>query len=170
MDTIENNTDKEARYPLMFEIPLTAVPLLSIAAAILLVYLPVGIVVQERQKLGYDSSAPRAMFDQLPDRAKRATWAHQNGFETLTPFATTALIAYVTGPHSSPVLLGLSGDLLIALFCTLFLLFRIVYSLAYINDQPLLRSLAFGVGSLCTMGILGIALLPMLWVSASAAI
>lgn len=154
----------------MIAIPLTVVPLLSIAAAILLVYLPMGLVVQERQKLGYNSSAPRAMFEQLPDRAKRATWAHQNGFETLTPFAATALIAYVTGPHSSPVLFGLSGDLFMALLCTLFLLFRIVYTLAYINDQPLLRSLAFGVSSLCTMGILGIALLPLLWVSTAAAI
>ncbi len=154
----------------MIAIPLTAVPLLSIAAAILLVYLPMGLVVQERQKLGYNSSAPRAMFDQLSDRAKRATWAHQNGFETLTPFAATSLIAYLTGPHDSLVGLSLSGDLLIALLCTLFLLFRIVYTLAYINDQPLLRSFAFGMSSLCTMGVLGIALLPLLWVSASAAI
>jgi uncharacterized MAPEG superfamily protein len=154
----------------MIAIPLTAVPLLSIAAAILLVYLPMGLVVQERQKLGYNSSAPRAMFDQLSDQAKRATWAHQNGFETLTPFAATALIAYVTGPHDALVLFGLNGDLWIALSCTLFLLGRIVYNLAYINNQPLLRSLAFGIGSLCTMGTLGIALLPLLWVSTSTAI
>jgi uncharacterized MAPEG superfamily protein len=43
---------------------------------------------------------PRAMFDKLPPYAQRATWAHQNSFETFMIFAAAALMAYVTGQDS----------------------------------------------------------------------
>ncbi|NEP36695.1 MULTISPECIES: MAPEG family protein [Moorena] len=55
--------------------------LYCIVGATVLIYLPFLVVGYSRFKLGYDQSAPRAMFDQLPPYAQRATWAHQNSFE-----------------------------------------------------------------------------------------
>ncbi len=65
----------------------SAILLYSIVAAAISVYLPFLLVAYARAKVGYDTSAPRAMFDQLPDYAKRATWAHQNGFVLLKNMA-----------------------------------------------------------------------------------
>jgi uncharacterized MAPEG superfamily protein len=88
-------------------------------------------------QVGYDMSAPRAMFDKLPPYAQRATWAHQNSFEALIIFSAAALMAYTTGVESN-----LAGGAAIA-----FLIARLLYSLFYILDIPLARSLMFGIGS-----------------------
>ena len=147
---------------MLFNLPLQAIPLFSIAAAILLVYLPMGVVGYARARVGYDPHAPRAMFDRLPPYGQRATWAHANGFEALDTFAPSALIAYVTGPHPDPWLFGLSGDEGVALLCGVFLLARLLYNFFYIGDIPIGRSLSFLVGSLATLGLLLIGLLPFL--------
>ena len=74
--------------------------LLSIVGAVILTYAPFLVVAWGRLQSGYDQSAPRAMFDTLPDYAKRATWAHQNSFEALTIYGLAALMAYATGVTS----------------------------------------------------------------------
>jgi hypothetical protein len=75
----------------------SAILLYCIAAAAALIYLPFMVVGYARVSVGYDMGAPRAMFDKLPPYAQRATWAHQNSFETFMIFAAAALMAYVTG-------------------------------------------------------------------------
>ncbi len=142
--------------------PLAAVPLFSVAAAMLLVYLPMLVVGYARAQVGYDLRAPRAMFDRLPAYGQRATWAHENGFETFGMFTAAALMAYITGPHRDPWLFGLTGEEGVALLCVVFLVARLLYNLCYIADIPLGRSLSFLVGSLSTLGLLGISLLPFL--------
>ncbi|ARV58453.1 MAPEG family protein [Nostocales cyanobacterium HT-58-2] len=112
--------------------------LYSIAAASILIYLPFLVVAYARVRTGYDISAPRAMFDKLPPYGQRAYWAHQNSFEAFMIFATAALMAYVTGVHS-PLAVGV----VIA-----FLMARLLYSIFYILNIPVLRSLMFGIGSL----------------------
>ena len=114
--------------------------LYCIAAGVVLVYLPFSVVGYSRLSVGYDMGAPRAMFDKLPDYAKRATWAHENAFEALTIFAPAALMAYVTGQNSS---------LAIGVALT-FVVVRFLYSLFYIFNIPLARSLMFAIGSLCS--------------------
>lgn len=109
---------------------------LPVAAA--LIYLPFLVVGYGRLQAGYDTSRPRAMFDKLPAYGQRATWAHQNGFESFIQFAPAALAAYVTGLDST-LAVGAAIAYLIA---------RTLYPLFYILDVPLLRSLMFGVGSL----------------------
>ncbi len=141
---------------------LDVIPLLSIAAAMVLVYLPFGVVGYARARVGYDMSAPRALFDKLPPYAQRATWAHQNGFETFGIFTAAALIAYVTRPHLDPWYFGLNGDEAVAVLCAVFLVGRLFYNLAYIADIPIGRSLSYLAGSLATLGLLGISLLPLL--------
>jgi len=115
----------------------SAIVLYAVVGAVLLTYLPFLVVGFARMQVGYDVSAPRAMFDKLPPYAQRATWAHQNSFEALIIFSAAALMAYTTGVESN-----LAGGAAIA-----FLIARLLYSLFYILDIPLARSLMFGIGS-----------------------
>jgi uncharacterized MAPEG superfamily protein len=112
--------------------------LYSIAAAAVLIYLPFLVVGYARMRVGYDQSAPRAMFDKLPPYAQRATWAHQNSFEGFMIFAAAALMAYVTGVNSPMALIAAIA----------FVVARLLYSIFYILNIPLMRSLMFAVGSL----------------------
>ncbi|MGQ4647578.1 MAPEG family protein [Lyngbya aestuarii] len=118
----------------------SAILLFCIAAAAALIYLPFLVVGYARLSVGYDISAPRAMFDKLPPYAQRATWAHQNSFETFIIFAVAALMAYVTKQNSA-----VAGGAAIAFVVT-----RLLYSGFYIFDVPLARSLMFAIGSLCS--------------------
>ncbi len=112
--------------------------LYCIAAAAVLIYLPFLVVAYARTRVGYDQSAPRAMFDKLPPYAQRATWAHQNSFEGFMIFAAAALMAYVTGVNSPIAVVAAIA----------FVAARLLYSIFYILNIPLLRSLMFAVGSL----------------------
>ena len=106
---------------------------LAIAAG--LVYFPYIFVAYARITNNYDMSAPRAMFDRLPDYAKRATWAHQNSFEVFILFTAAALMVYVTGNSSTYTNLLVVG----------FLGSRFLFSVGYIADIPILRSLMWVV-------------------------
>ena len=121
------------------QLPASVVFLYCIAAAAVLVYLPFVLVAYARTRVGFDIAAPRTMFDKLPPYAQRANWAHQNSFEPLTIFAPAALMAYVTGLNST-VAVGAA---------IAFVVVRLLYSVFYIMNVPLARSLMFGIGSLC---------------------
>ena len=112
--------------------------LVAVAIAAVLVYVPFLVVGYGRLQVGYDSSKPRAMFDKLPPYAQRATWAHQNAFESLAFFTPAALMAYITG-QSSALALGAAIAYLIA---------RLLYPLFYILNIPTLRSLMFGIANI----------------------
>ncbi|MCG6134369.1 MAG: MAPEG family protein [Nostoc sp. LLA-1] len=123
----------------LLQIPVSNIFLYSIAAAAVLIYLPFLLVAYGRLQIGYEALAtPRAKFDKLPPYAQRATWAHQNSFEAFMLFATAALMAYVTGVTSSTA----------AVAAIAFVVARLLYSVFYILNIPLLRSLMFGIGSL----------------------
>ncbi|MGL5082191.1 MAG: MAPEG family protein [Microcoleaceae cyanobacterium] len=122
----------------------------AIAIAYFLVYLPFTLVAYNRYALGHNPSAPRTLFDQLPPYAQRAAWAHQNSVETFAPFAVAALMAYLTQPAN----LGLVAGSAIA-----FVVARLLYSIFYITDVPLARSLMFGIGSISTATLLILSLL-----------
>lgn len=122
------------------QLPASVVFLYCIAAAAVLVYLPFVLVAYARTRVGFDIAAPRTMFDKLPPYAQRANWAHQNSLEALTIFAPAALMAYVTGLNST-VAVGAA---------IAFVVVRLLYSVFYITNVPLARSLMFGIGSLCS--------------------
>ncbi len=113
--------------------------LYSIVGAVILVYAPFLVVAWGRLQSGYDQSAPRAMFDKLPAFAQRATWAHQNSFEALTIYGLAALMAYATGVESDWAKIAAIA----------FLVARLLYSVFYILNVPIGRSLMFALGSLC---------------------
>lgn len=119
--------------------PTPTILLTSIAIAAALVYLPFLVVAFARLQAGYDAATPRTMFDKLPDYAKRATWAHQNAFESFGLYAAAALMAYVTQAESALV-----GWAAIA-----YLLARLLFPAFYILNIPIGRSLMFAIGSLC---------------------
>ena len=113
--------------------------LYSIVGAVILVYAPFLVVAWGRLQTGYDQSAPRAMFDKLPAFAQRATWAHQNSFEALTIYGLAALMAYATGVESDWAKIAAIA----------FMVARLLYSVFYILNVPIGRSLMFALGSLC---------------------
>ncbi|MBW4473240.1 MAG: MAPEG family protein [Stenomitos rutilans HA7619-LM2] len=123
--------------------------LYAIAAATALVYLPFLVVAYGRLQAGYDMASPRALFDKLPDYAKRATWAHENAFESFVLFTAAALMAYVTGQQSS-----LAGWAAIA-----YIIARLLYPAFYILNVPIGRSLMFLTGSLSITTLIGLSLL-----------
>ncbi|MEM6434299.1 MAG: MAPEG family protein [Cyanobacteria bacterium P01_D01_bin.115] len=119
-------------------LPMPAALLVCIVLGAVLIYVPFLLVGVARLQVGYDMSAPRTMVDKFPPYAQRANWAHQNSFESFTLFAPAALMAYVTGQDS---LLALGAAIA-------YVVARLLYSLFYILDIPLLRSAMFAVGSL----------------------
>lgn len=123
----------------ILELPTSAILVDAIFAAFVLVYLPFLLVGYGRLQAGYDQSAPRAMFDKLPPFAQRATWAHQNSLEAFMLFAAAALCAYVTEQDSQ----------LVAIAAITFVVVRLLYSVFYILNIPLARSLMFAIGSTC---------------------
>lgn len=122
--------------------------LYSIVGAVILTYAPFLVVALARLQKGYDQSAPRAMFDTLPDYAKRATWAHQNSFEALTIYGLAALMAYSTGVNSDYARIAAIA----------FLAARALYSVFYIINFPIGRSLMFALGSLCGWTLFGLSI------------
>lgn len=123
----------------MQQLSVSAQLLYSIVAAAILVYLPFLVVAYGRVRVGYDIAAPRALFNKLPAYAQRATWAHQNSFESFMIFAAAALMAYIT-QVDAPLATGA---------VITYLAVRLLYSVFYILNVPILRSLMFGIGSAC---------------------
>ncbi|PAX51665.1 MAPEG family protein [Brunnivagina elsteri] len=117
---------------------MTVIFLYSIVAAAALIYAPFLVVGYARISIGYDISAPRTMFDKLPPYAQRATWAHQNSFETFMVFSAAAMMAYVTGVNSPWAFVAAIA----------FIVARLLYSIFYIVNIPILRSLMFAIGGL----------------------
>ncbi len=109
--------------------------LCSIALGAALIYLPYFAVAFGRFQVGYEMSAPRAMFDKLPDYAQRATWAHQNSWESFALYAPAALMAFVVG---LPPEQGLGS-------VVIYLVSRVSYSLFYVLNVPILRSLSWAL-------------------------
>jgi uncharacterized MAPEG superfamily protein len=125
--------------------------LYAIAAAFVLVYLPFLVVAYERVRVGSEAlRAPRsaAVIDKLPPHAQRATWAHQNSFESFTLFTAAALMAYVT-QQNSVVAIGAAIAYLVA---------RLLFSVFYILDVSFGRSLMFAIGSVCIITLMGMSL------------
>ena len=122
--------------------------LYAIVGGVILTYFPYLFVATARFQVGYDMSAPRAMLDQLPAYAQRATWAHQNCFEALIIFTAAALMAYVTGVESDWARTSAIA----------FVVSRLFFSLFYIFDIPPLRSLMFGIGSASSFTLFALSL------------
>ncbi len=119
----------------------------TIAAA--LIYLPFLVVAYGRFQAGFDMEKPRALFDRLPAYAQRATWAHQNAFETFMIFAVGALMAYVTRQDAPEV----------AWAAIAFVIARTLYPVFYILNVPAGRSAMFAIGTMSTITLFAFSLM-----------
>lgn len=91
----------------------------------------------------YDNSAPRAWMEKLEGRRRRADYAHRNHFEAFPFFAAGVIIAQqLAAPGAAIDLLALA-----------FIAARIAYTLLYLGDRPLWRSLTWTLGYLCVIGL-----------------
>ena len=72
----------------------------SLCLSTVVVLLSIGPLTYGRVKAGYSAenmSAPRALFDKLPDFGKRAVWCHQNCWESITLHAPACLLCLIAG-------------------------------------------------------------------------
>ncbi|WP_293130215.1 MAPEG family protein [Okeania sp. SIO3I5] len=121
----------------LLELPPSSIFLDCIVLGSILVYAPFLVVAYGRVKVGYDLGAPRTLFEKLPDYAKRATWAHQNSFETFILFSAASFMAYLT-EQDSVLAIGAA---------VAFVIGRFFYSIFYILNVPIGRSLMFAISS-----------------------
>ena len=97
-----------------------------------------------RIKAGYsmeNMSAPRALFDELPDFGKRAVWCHMNCWESISIHAPACLLCMITTPDSTLSLLAAWSHPFI----------RFLYIGAYVFNIPLARGLIWATGILTTL-------------------
>ena len=92
---------------------------------------------------GYDNASPRSSLEALTGWRRRADWAQRNHFEALPPFAAGVLTAHLVHAPQG-VVNWLAGG---------FILARLAYTAAYVGDTPNLRSLLFGLGFACVIGL-----------------
>lgn len=140
---------------MLFGLPVPSLLLIAIAIAVVLVYLPFLVVAVARVQISSNLevlAAPRAAFDKLPEYAKRASWAHDNMWEAFSIFAVAALMAYVTQQDSA-----IAGWAAIA-----WIIARLLYSVFYIFNVAILRSLMFAVGSLSSFTLIGLSVISAL--------
>ena len=121
------------------------VPFWCVLIGGLLPYVWVTIAAAERRKQfgTVDNKLPRLQETQLTGRGARAMGAHNNAFEALAFFASAAIIAHIAGADPS-----WSADLAI-----LWVIVRIAHGALYLADVDIMRSLAFGVAQLCSIGL-----------------
>ena len=116
----------------------------SLCLSVVVVLLSIIPLTIGRIKAGYsveNMSAPRALFNQLPDFGKRAVWCHQNCWESISLHAPACLFCLVTLPDSNIALIAAWGHPIA----------RILYIGAYIFNIPSARGLMWASGILATI-------------------
>ena len=97
-----------------------------------------------RIKAGYsveNMSAPRALFDELPDFGKRAVWCHQNCWESISLHAPACLFCLLTIPDSNLAIIAAWTHPVA----------RLLYIFAYVLNIPAARGLCWATGLLSTI-------------------
>ena len=97
-----------------------------------------------RLKAGYsveNMSAPRALFDELPDFGKRAVWCHQNCWESISIHAPACILCLITLPDST---LSFTAAWIHPIL-------RFLYILVYVFDIPIARGLIWASGISMTL-------------------
>jgi uncharacterized MAPEG superfamily protein len=96
---------------------------------------------------GFNSKAnltPRQWQADLKGWGSRAHAAHLNGFEVLPAFAAAVIIAHLAGNASQRT---------IDILAIVFIVSRVAHGAIYIANWSRPRTLAFGIGLLCILGL-----------------
>jgi uncharacterized MAPEG superfamily protein len=129
---------------------MNAVPYISLLVAVVLIYLPRGVVAREQSKQpeGYDNAVPRAQVAKLSGLGRRAQGAHENSFEAFTLFAPAVLACAARHVDGGTT----------AALCLAFVALRLLYIGLYLGDKPSARSPVWGLGFLTTLALYGLAI------------
>lgn len=90
-----------------------------------------------------DNNQPRAVLASAEGVALRALGAHQNSFEASIGFIAAVIIAHLAHAPQARI------DVLALIFVAA----RILHGVFYLAGLGALRSLAFGIGMVCTIGL-----------------
>ena len=96
-----------------------------------------------RVKAGYsmdNMSAPRALFDELPNFGKRAVWCHQNCWESISIHAPACILCLITLPDSNLSLIAAAMHPIL----------RLLYICVYVLNIPIARGLIWASGIFTT--------------------
>lgn len=105
--------------------------------------MPVLVVGYAKSGGGYDNYRPREGLERMEGQKRRAYNAHLNCFEALPVFIAALFVAVWTeGPQT-----------MVDGFSVGFVLFRVLYVLAYITNQATLRSAVWSLAYLCAIGL-----------------
>jgi uncharacterized MAPEG superfamily protein len=90
---------------------------------------------------------PREVLESLDGYRKRAHWAQLNSYEAFPPFAAGVIIAqFVQATQTSIDYLAIA-----------FIVFRVLYGICYVRDWAALRSVVWGAGFACVIGLFVVA-------------
>lgn len=90
-----------------------------------------------------DNHNPRAYLSTLTGWQQRANWAQQNTFESIPGFMAAVIIAHqMAGDQATIDMLAVS-----------YIVIRFIYAALYVADLAVLRSLAWGLGVACIIGL-----------------
>ena len=119
---------------------------LVLAGAVLVASMvPLGAARSQSNFTMADMAAPRAMFERLPAWGQRASWAHQNCFESVVLHAPAALLCLLVGATAPWA----------AAAALIHPLIRLIYIGAYVANKPALRSLCWATALFCTALLYG---------------
>src|ERR1700751_3901150 len=82
---------------------------------------------------GVDNRAPRPSLESLSGWRQRTDWAHRNHFAAFPAFAAAIFVAELTHAPQSRI------DQLAGIF----VLLRVIYTVLYMADQAILRSITY---------------------------
>lgn len=104
---------------------------------------PLGIA-QSKMTGGYSNELPREQWASLDERGKRALAAHQNQIESFPLFAAGVLVALAAGV-TSPV---------VGYLATTYIVARLIYIYAYVQNLATFRSAIWFVGYLSSLALI----------------
>ena len=116
----------------------------SLSLSVLVVLASIIPLTLGRIRAGYsveNMSAPRALFEDLPDFGKRAVWCHQNCWESISLHAPACLLCLLTLPDSNLALIA----------AWIHPLVRLLYIPSYVFNVPVARGLCWATGLLSTI-------------------
>jgi uncharacterized MAPEG superfamily protein len=128
----------------------SAIPYVWLLLPLVLAYWPRAVAGQAMKQMpgGYDNHLPRDQQAKLEGKGRRALAAHQNGMEALLVFSIAVLAAMQRNV----------SIMVLTACCIVFLVARLTYVLAFLNDKAALRSGMFGLGMLPCFVLLGFAI------------
>lgn len=126
------------------------IPFWCLFAAILLPYVWHSVAVAQRiTVLGHlDNKLPRAQAAQLTGLGARANGASMNAFENLPIFGISVIVAHLAGADAA-----WAAKLAVA-----WVICRVLHGVLYLLDIDKVRTVAFGLGLGCCIGLFVIAI------------